>query len=140
MGVLQKGGKEIPLALASPGSATSVKPPPAADEISKIIDNPVALNGDVLRGDTRLTQRWVLAFDLAYRYTRGARVDGRVAAQGGMARLAYRTRSSASFGFAPAVEYNWRSNVGLLLGVRVFTGGHNSATTVTPAIALNYVH
>lgn len=87
-----------------------------------------------------LTQRWVLAFDLAYRYTRGARVDGMVAAQGGMARLAYRTRSSASFGFAPAVEYNWRSNVGLLLGVRVFTGGHNSATTVTPAIALNYVH
>jgi hypothetical protein len=44
------------------------------------------------------------------------------------------------FAFAPAIEYNWRSNLGLLSGVRVFTGGHNSATTVTPAIALNYVH
>lgn len=87
-----------------------------------------------------LTQRWVLAFDLAYRYARGARVDGTFATDGGITRLAYRTRSSASFGFAPAVEYNWRSNVGLLLGVRVFTGGHHSATTVTPAIALNYVH
>ena len=30
----------------------------APDEISKIIDTPVALNGEVLRGDTRLTQRW----------------------------------------------------------------------------------
>jgi AraC family transcriptional regulator len=30
----------------------------AADEISKIIDTPVALNGETLRGDTRLTQRW----------------------------------------------------------------------------------
>jgi AraC family transcriptional regulator len=30
----------------------------AAAEISKIIDTPVALNGEVLRGDTRLTRRW----------------------------------------------------------------------------------
>jgi AraC family transcriptional regulator len=30
----------------------------APDEISKIIDTPVALNGEVLRGDTRLTNRW----------------------------------------------------------------------------------
>jgi len=30
----------------------------AADEISKIIDNPVALTGVVLRDETRLTQRW----------------------------------------------------------------------------------
>ena len=59
MGVLQKKGmKGIPLASASPGPALPPKPPSAADEISKIIDNPVALNGDVLRGDTRLTQRW----------------------------------------------------------------------------------
>jgi AraC family transcriptional regulator len=33
-------------------------PPSAADEISRIIDNPVALTGAVLREDTRLTQRW----------------------------------------------------------------------------------
>jgi len=47
-------------ALSAPGSsATSAGSPSAADEISKIIDTPVALNGEVLRGDTRLTQRWV---------------------------------------------------------------------------------
>lgn len=32
--------------------------PRAADEISKIIDTPVALSDEVLRGDTRLTRRW----------------------------------------------------------------------------------
>lgn len=32
--------------------------PRAADEISKIIDTPVALADEVLRGDTRLTRRW----------------------------------------------------------------------------------
>jgi hypothetical protein len=83
-----------------------------------------------------MTQRWVLAFDLAYHHANGAHVDGMVDAM----HLAYRSRSSAYFGFAPAIEYNWRNNVGVLVGVRVFTGGHNSSTTITPAIALNYVH
>lgn len=32
--------------------------PSAADAISRIIDIPVALDGEVLRGDTRLTRRW----------------------------------------------------------------------------------
>lgn len=83
-----------------------------------------------------MAQRWVLAFDLAYHYAKGAHVDGVIDAM----HLAYRLRSSAYFGFAPAVEYNWRSNLGVLVGVRIFTGGHNSATTITPAIALNYVY
>ncbi len=47
----------IPPPEAGPHAAPSRKPD-AADEISKIIDTPVALNGEVLRGDTRLTQRW----------------------------------------------------------------------------------
>jgi AraC family transcriptional regulator len=37
---------------------TDPAPGNAPDEISKIIDTPVALNGEVLRGDTRLTRRW----------------------------------------------------------------------------------
>lgn len=83
-----------------------------------------------------MTQHWVLALDISYHYARGARVAG----VADTTQLAYRSRSSAYFGFAPAIEYNWRNNLGVLIGVRVFTGGHNSSTTVTPAIALNYVH
>jgi hypothetical protein len=87
-----------------------------------------------------LTQHWVLAFDLAYRHMLGARVHGAISVAGTSMQLIYRARSSESFAFAPAIEYNWRSNLGVLVGVRVFTGGHNNPTTVTPAIALNYVH
>ena len=54
-----KAATGIPLASISSSPAISANPPSAADEISKIIDTPVALNGEVLRGDTRLTQRWV---------------------------------------------------------------------------------
>ena len=47
---------------------------------------------------------------------------------------------SEAFGFAPAVEYNFNANVGVLLGVRVIPGGHNVTRSVSPAIAINYVH
>ncbi len=90
-----------------------------------------------------LSQRWVLAFDLTYRHSHDTRVRGDIALPGGTqatSRLRIDTGTSTAFGFAPAVEYNWSARVGMLLGVRVITGGHGTATTVTPAVALNYVH
>ena len=44
-----------------------------------------------------------------------------------------------SFAIAPAVEYNWNANIGLLLGMRVIPRTRNDAATVTPALALNMV-
>jgi AraC family transcriptional regulator len=44
--------------LPASGPATSGEKSDAADKISGIIDTPVALSGGMLRGDTRLTQRW----------------------------------------------------------------------------------
>jgi len=48
--------------------------------------------------------------------------------------------SSDSLAFAPAIEYNWTSKLGVLIGVRVIPPGHNTAATVTPALAINFVH
>ncbi|GAA0890039.1 transporter [Rhodanobacter soli] len=89
-----------------------------------------------------LSQRWVLAFDLTYRHSHGARVRGDVALPGSTAtsRLRRDSGTSTEFGFAPAIEYNWSARVGMLVGIRVITGGHATATTITPAVALNYVH
>lgn len=42
----------------APPDQPAVAHPPAADDISRIIDTPVALADEVLRGDTRLTRRW----------------------------------------------------------------------------------
>ena len=42
-------------------------------------------------------------------------------------------------GFAPAVEYGWSSSMGVLPGARAITG-HDTTTTITPAIAFNCVH
>jgi hypothetical protein len=91
-----------------------------------------------------LTRRWVLAFDLTYDRQQGTRVRGYGNTGSGGAPGAAAVRldsgSSEAFGFAPAVEYNFSARLGMLFGVRVITGGHNTATTITPAVAFNYVH
>jgi hypothetical protein len=88
-----------------------------------------------------LSQHWVLAMDLTWRRAAGTRLRG-VDAYGTPAPVPVRQRSrgSVALGFAPAVEYNFSARLGVLFGVRVLTGGHHTPTTVTPAVALNYVH
>jgi hypothetical protein len=91
-----------------------------------------------------LTQRWVLALDLTYSHSRNTRVTGHNVLDAGS--LPYppgirmNSGSSSAFGFAPAIEYNWNSSLGVLLGTRVIVGGHNTTGTITPAVAINYVH
>lgn len=88
-----------------------------------------------------LTTRWVLALDLTYSHNDETRVSGfdRVAGMEPV-RVNRVGKRSDAVGYAPAIEYNWSPNIGVLLGVRVIAGGHNTQRSVTPAIALNYVH
>ncbi|MFZ0871779.1 MAG: transporter, partial [Rhodanobacter sp.] len=90
------------------------------------------------------TRNWVLAFDLTYSHDRNTSVTGvdRLDSNGLPYPSSVRLNSGSSiaFGFAPAIEYNWNSNVGVLFGTRVIVGGRNTVTTVTPAVALNVVY
>jgi len=89
-----------------------------------------------------VSRNWVLALDLIYGHNSSTRVSGQEYASGDpfppVAPLG--SRSNRYIGFAPAVEYNWSPNIGLLLGVRVIPSGNRTNSSVTPAIALNYVH
>lgn len=89
-----------------------------------------------------LTRRWVLALDLAWRRNASTRVDGVLPdPDAAMPPRTLRARSGRSdaYSIAPAVEYNFSANLGVLFGTRVITG-HRAPTTITPAVALNYVH
>lgn len=82
-----------------------------------------------------VTREWVLALDVIYNHgnatvTRG--LDGPRA-------VFVKSGSSDGFGFAPALEYNLRADLGFLVGLRVLMAGHNSKASLTPAIAVNYV-
>lgn len=92
-----------------------------------------------------VTQRWVLALDLTYSYDSNTRVNGLnvLPSAGGLPyaqKVTFNSSASEAYGVAPAIEYNWTSNIGVLLGTRIIFGGHNTSGTVTPAIALNYVY
>ncbi|MFY9805484.1 MAG: hypothetical protein WA211_01290 [Candidatus Acidiferrales bacterium] len=86
-----------------------------------------------------LTRNWVLALDATYRHTASTRVTGYDMTQN-PPEVRKSSGSSDAVGFAPAIEYNWKPTLGVLLGTRVIAIGHNAATTITPAVALNFVH
>ena len=46
---------------------------------------------------------------------------------------------SEAFFLAPAIEYSWQPNVGVIVGTRVIPAGRSTAVTVTPAVAINIV-
>jgi hypothetical protein len=79
-----------------------------------------------------MTQHWVLALDAAYGWNADTRVLG-----GG---TPLHSGSSYDIAFAPAIEYNLNSALGFLLGTRIIEIGRNGTNSVTPAIAINFVH
>jgi len=84
-----------------------------------------------------VTSHWVLALDVVYQHNDSTRLTGTLLPEG--SGIEHASGPSWSCGFAPALEYNWNSRIGMLLGVRIIEIGRNTTTTVTPAIALNMV-
>ncbi|MDE2088292.1 MAG: transporter, partial [Xanthomonadaceae bacterium] len=88
-----------------------------------------------------LTRRWVLALDLFRSHGAATRVDGTADPADALpVPVHLQSGSSDAYGYAPAVEYSFNANLGVLLGARVIAGGHNATRSITPAIAINYVH
>jgi len=88
-----------------------------------------------------LTRSWVLALDATYRYQSNTRVLGlNVFDPSGSPGIHLDSGPSRAFGVAPAVEYSWKPNLGVIVGVRIIPAGRNSDATVSPAVAINYVH
>jgi hypothetical protein len=88
-----------------------------------------------------VTRKWVLALDIEYRYEANTRVTGYDAADlADPASIQLNSGSSGQFIFAPAFEYNWKPTIGVLFGTRIIELGHNFTPSITPAIAINFVH
>jgi len=81
----------------------------------------------------------VLALDATYRHNWNTRVTGTMAGSGQSAARVVNSGSSEVFAFAPAVEYNWRSYLGVIVGTRVIPASHNTNESFTPVMAINFV-
>jgi hypothetical protein len=91
-----------------------------------------------------VTRRWVLALDATYRRGAKSTLTGYnvmdVTGVQNPTSVRLDLGSSEAFGFAPAIEYSWTPNVGVLVGARIIGFGHNTTATITPAVAINFVH
>jgi hypothetical protein len=84
-------------------------------------------------GGYALDQRWVLALDLVGNNVAGFKLHG-TQASGSSVHVTGDTSSSVSI--APAVEYNWSGNIGVIAGVEFSAAGRNTSSYVAPQIAL----
>lgn len=80
-----------------------------------------------------VTREWVLAFDVERDQWGKTRLTGR-GADGALVKQA--SPKSWNVGFAPAIEYNWSDRAGVIFGVWIVPKGHNTTSSVTPAIAV----
>ncbi len=87
-----------------------------------------------------VTRNWVLALDATYRYNNNTRVTGYEAANPTPAGILMDSGSGYAVGVAPAIEYNWRHNLGVILGAYTIVAGRNTAATITPVVAINFFH
>jgi hypothetical protein len=81
-----------------------------------------------------LDRRWVLALDLVGNHSAAFDLHGTDATG---AAVHVNGSTSSSVAVAPAIEYNWSGNIGLIAGVEFSAGGRNTTSYVAPQIALS---
>ncbi|MGB6877647.1 MAG: hypothetical protein WBD87_16610 [Candidatus Acidiferrales bacterium] len=91
-----------------------------------------------------LTRSWVLALDVEYHFEGNTPVTGYNTLDPTNVLnppvIQTNSGSSGELIFAPAIEYNWKPNLGVLLGTRIIEVGRNITPSITPALAINFVH
>ena len=87
----------------------------------------------ILGAEYSFTKEWVVAFDVERDQWGRTKVSGRNADGSLVEQI---SRRSWDVGFAPAVEYNWSERAGAIFGLWIVPKGHNTAASVTPAVAI----
>ena len=94
---------------------------------------PGAKTSLILGAEYSVSKEWVLALDIERDQWGKTKVKGRNASG---APIDQTSPKSWNVGFAPAVEYNWSDRAGAIVGVWIVPKGHNTRSSVTPAIAI----
>lgn len=116
---------------------------------ASVYGTPTGFHGHAAPGDAlvidsaweySLNRSWVLALDLSYERDASTQVAGQVAAAAA-APTPFDTASnvSRSWALAPAIEYSWSANVGVIVGAKATVAGRNSSALLIPAVAVNWV-
>lgn len=85
-----------------------------------------------------LTQNWVFALDNVYTHVNRTRFSGKKGHTKSGTEASVGGPSSEQLSFAPAIEYNFNSNIGLIAGVWFTALGRNSTEFQSGIIALDF--
>ena len=82
-----------------------------------------------------IDRHWVLAMDVAFNRASAGRLTGTSQGQ------AYNRQNPYTrvYSVAPAVEYNFNGNIGVIAGVEFSVAGRNTSAYTTPQVAINMV-
>lgn len=83
-----------------------------------------------------LSQKWVLAMDLARDWSNGSTVHG-YDASGNYKRMV--GSAGSDWQIAPAFEYNWNAHWGVIIGSSFYFAGHNKSIQASPQFAINAI-
>lgn len=85
-----------------------------------------------------LAQRWALALDVVANYFTKAHFSGFAGLNPDGSPASLTTDPKIQYSVAPAIEYNWSPNWGLIAGAWITIAGRNSLQFFSGVIALNY--
>ena len=80
-----------------------------------------------------LDRNWVFALDLVQSFAHGFRLQG---SYPDTASLVTHGPNRSGTALAPAIEYNWSGNAGLIAGVEFTAAGRNTSSYVAPQVAV----
>jgi hypothetical protein len=94
----------------------------------------------IVAAEYSLTSNWVLAMDMQYQRDARTEVTGTVPLGDLQPDLRFVLPSRRSISVAPAIEYNFNSQVGVIVGAICSLSGRNVDANFIPVIALNMVY
>jgi hypothetical protein len=98
---------------------------------------PGSLLGISLAGEYSFNSRWVGVFEVAASRQSDRHISGYAPAEDGSAqRIDLRLPGSRNLTLAPAVQYHFSPNVGLIAGVEFTVAGRNTGSYINPQVAL----
>lgn len=114
---------------------------------ASVFGTPDSFSGIARRGNSAfvdlgiemtVSRRWVMALDLWYERDNKTRVTGEATIPNSST-AAYITETGPSrlLLVAPAIEYNWSSRFGMIVGAQIIVAGRNQTATFTPVIGVN---
>ncbi|AOX18785.1 hypothetical protein [Kozakia baliensis] len=83
-----------------------------------------------------LSQKWVMAMDLARDWANGSRLRGYEASGRYVNKIG---SAGTDWQIAPAFEYNWNAHWGIIVGSAFYFAGHNKNIQASPQFAINAI-